>query len=241
MSVVLPFFILYGMAVSVLFYVYVWLRRSKIAQVAHVAIFAGLSYYYLIIESESLAGGSGLGAAQGFASVFVGYMLCSAASAVAFACIGAEYAADLGRWLMSYNKIPELKTYDRAEAAVSNRDYARAARLYRKAIEDDPDDVEAYRRLAEVLMKLERPEDAAKVFRAGLKRAEKPGDRCRIAFRLAEVLHEELGRADEGAELYRMIAEEHPDDRRAEYARSRLRQMGAAPPGEQPDDSGEDT
>ena len=237
MSVVLPFFIVYGMAASVLFYAYVWLRRSKIAQAAHVAVFAGLSYYYLIIESESLAGGSGLGAAQGFASVFVGYMLCSASNAVAFACIGAEYAADVGRWLMSYNKIPELKTYDRAEAAESNRNYPRAARLYRQEIEDDPDDVEAYRRLAEVLMKLDRPEDAARVFRAGLKRAEKSRDRCRIAFRLAEVLHEELGRGDEGAELYRMIAEKHPDDRRAEYARSRLRQMGAAPPGEPSDDS----
>ena len=225
MSVILPLLIVYGIGASILFYSYPGLRRFKPAQVLYVGGFAAMFYLYMTGQGRWLGGGAGT--AMGVASFLIGVVLASGANAVAFACIGAEYAADVGRWLMSYDKIPELKTYDRAEGAESNKEYGRAARLYREKIEEDPEDVEAYRRLAEVLMELDRPEDAARVFRADMKRAEEPGDRCRVGFRLAEVLHETLDRAEEGAELYRMIAEQCPDDRRADAARARLRRMGA--------------
>lgn len=218
--------LIYGIAASLLFYWWEALRAFKPAQAAHVAIFALLSYLYLQGQAGMLQGSAGLGGAIGLVSIFVSYGLGCAANAVAFACIGAEYAAGLGRWLMSYHKVPELKSYDRAENAVSNRNFGRAAALYGQKIEEDPEDVEAHRRLAEVLLKMDRAEDAAGVFRRGLERAEKARDSCRIAFRLAEVLDEKLGRSGEAAELYRMLAEEYPDDRRADAARSRLEQMG---------------
>jgi len=238
MSIIFPLFLLYGIAASLTFYYHEGLRRFKPAQAVHLAVFGGLFYLYITFAADSLGGSAGRGVAIGAAAILMGLVLCCAANAVAFACIAGEYAAAMGRWLMSYDKIPELKTYDLAEAAVKNEQYDRAVRLYRKKISEDPDDIEAYRRLAEVLVKKEWLEDAVTVFQAGMNRADTARDRCRMAFRLAEVLHDRLGRPEEGAELYRMIAEEYPDDRRAEHAESRLQRMDASPSSDTDRDKG---
>ncbi len=217
MSIIFPLFMLYGVAASLTFYYHEGLRRYKPAHLVHLTVFVGLFYLYITFAGDSLGGGGAGGArglALGAAAVLIGLVVCCAANAVAFACIAGEYAASMGRWLMSYDNIPELKTDDLAESAVKRKQYDRAVRLYRKKISEDPDDIETYRRLGEVLLKKEWLEDAVTVFQAGMNRADSAEDRCRMAFRLAEILEDRLDRPEDAAELYRMIADDYPDDQR---------------------------
>ena len=220
------FFLLvfYGAVASVLFVRVEWLKDWKPAHIIHVFVFAVLSLLYFG-ASGLTAGSFSLGAALGLGVVFLAYILVCFANAVAFACIASHYFVGIGHWLTSYNKILRIKTYDRAEGAEARKDFEKAAELYRESIEDDPEDAEAHRRLAEVLLKLDCPEDAEEEFRRALELAEEGGVRSSIAFRLAEVLDETLGRPEDAAEMYEMIVKQHPESHHAEFAKSRLRHL----------------
>ena len=216
--------VMYGGAASVLFARVEWLKDWKPAHIIHVGVFALLSIlYFSVIEIPM--GSLNLGAAIGVGVAFLSYAIACFANAVAFACIASHYFVGFGQWLMSYDQIFRIKTYDRAEGAEARKNFERAAEPYREKIEEDPEDPEAHRRLAEVLLKLDRPEDAEGAFRRGLEAAEDGEVRSSIAFRLAEVLDESLGRPGDAAEMYEMIVEHHPDSHHAAFAKSRLRHL----------------
>lgn len=216
--------VMYGALASVLLARLEWLRNWKPAHVIHLAVFVMLTVFYF--RSSDLApGGFGLGAAISLAVVFLSYAIACAANAVAFACIVSHYFVGFGEWVMGYGDILRIKTYDRAEGAEARRDFEGAAELYREKIEEDPEDPEARRRLGEVLLKLDRAEEAEREFRGALEAAEELEMHSAIAFRLAEVLDETLGRPDEAAEMYRNIVDTHPESQHATFAKSRLRHM----------------
>lgn len=216
--------LLYGAVASVLFARIEWLRDWKPAHIVYVAIFVALSALYFR-SSDLQAGSFSIGSAIGLAVIFLSYALACAANGVAFACIVSHYFVGFGYWLMSYGDILRVKTYDRAEGAEARREFDRAAELYREKLEEDPEDPEAYRRLAEVLLKLDRPQEAEAEFRRALEVAEEAEFCSSLAFRLAEVLDESLGRPEEAAEMYRLIVNEYPDSEHAAFAKSRLRHL----------------
>lgn len=216
--------IAYGVAASAVFVMLPWVRRSKAAHAAYVVGFLLLSFWYW--SGFTVPSSGGMAAGLDVAIGLLGFALCCAANALAWACIAGEYFVRVGRALTGLSQIARIKTYDKAEGAESRRNFVRAAALYREKIDEDTGDFEARRRLAEVLLKMKRSEEAVEQFREALELAEEDEDRCRIAFRLAEVLHETLGRIEEGAALYRTIITDFPGSQHAAFAKSRLRHMG---------------
>lgn len=143
--------------------------------------------------------------------------------------LAADYwLATIGGALTGDSEIKVRKSYDRAEGVEARHDYATAATLYRVAINEDPRDIEARRRLAEVLLKAEDPRAAAEQLRAAFKDASGE-QRAAIAFRLAEVFQDELHRTGPATQLYMTIIRDHADSHYAPYAQGRLRGVDSSP------------
>jgi hypothetical protein len=147
-------------------------------------------------------------------------------NAVALKCTGEYALTRLGRGALGLNHIVYRKTYDKAEAAEARGELALAVEIYRQEIAADPQDIEAQRRLAEVLLKAGRPDEAAAELRHIVDQARQQELRHIAAFRLAEVYADQLGRPADAEALYRRIVEEAPHSRLARYARVRLGRSG---------------
>jgi tetratricopeptide (TPR) repeat protein len=144
-----------------------------------------------------------------------------------------HFVRGVGRAAAGLDQIALSKSYDRAEGAESRGNLEEAAALYRQELDTDPEDTEARRRLAELLVKQGRAQEAVPEFETVVEQVADREKRYAATFRLAEVLEEELGRRQEAAELYRRIVEEDPRSRYAQYARSRL---GHGDPSDAPSD-----
>ena len=156
---------------------------------------------------------------------FVGYAIICALNAPVLARIAVFYLALLGRWMMSDDKLPRVKTYDKARAAESAGNLEEARRVYRHYLEDDPEDREARRLLAELLMRMDEKVRALRAFRKVVNDSETEEEWCATAFRLAEIYEEDFDRPDRAEKLYRRVIDEYPDGEYARYARSRLEKM----------------
>jgi tetratricopeptide (TPR) repeat protein len=137
------------------------------------------------------------------------------------------------RSVMGYDQMVFRKTYDRASGAEARGEWELAESLYRDELQDSPDDLEARRRLAEVLIRRSRADEAVRELEHVMESAEQKEMRYSTAFRLAEVLDDELGDQATAENLYRLIVQEDPRSKYARYARSRL---GGGDSGEAPTD-----
>jgi tetratricopeptide (TPR) repeat protein len=90
--------------------------------------------------------------------------------------------------LMSDHRLRMPKTYDRAEKAEKAKDFALAAQLYREAIAQDPDDLEARRRLAEASVTLADYDTAVSELVLVLAKSTGLEQKALVAVRLAEIL-----------------------------------------------------
>jgi len=218
----------WGLVASVAFRLWVELSDSKLAGGVYLLIFFALSYLYWVRTGGRLMGGGPLGAAFGVFILLAGWVLGLVFNAGALYYVAICFLGAIGRTLTSDDQVVVRKTYDRAEGAESRGDYEEAAALYRKEIGADPDDREAHRRLAELLLKLARKQEAVEELRRVMELSEGEEKLCAAAFRLAEVLGEELGREVEAADLYQMIVRDHPASSYARYARARLEGMSGS-------------
>lgn len=213
----------YGVAAGVLFARFGRFADHPLFQWAYVMGYLMLTLLFANSRGKSLDMGGGYGAAFAgpiivVAGIFIGFL---------FNLLALQHCAEnvigaIGRFALSLNQVIWRKSYDKAEGAEVRGDFETAIALYGDEIEKDPEDGEARRRLAEVLLKNEQPREAAAQLEELLNRSS-GGQWCKTAFRLAEVQQDDLARPESAAELYRRIAEEYPDDEMAAYAQSRLR------------------
>ncbi|MHC4789411.1 MAG: tetratricopeptide repeat protein [Planctomycetota bacterium] len=205
----------YGVAAAVLFTAVAKLRDSTLTLYAYLVLYVLLFGFY----APAPVGRYG---PFGVIVAIVHGLIISAFNGVALYYCADRFLGQLGRSLAGLNRIVLRKSYDRAEGAEARGDLEEAEALYRAELESDPADLVARRRLAEVLLKRGRPEEAARELRTVLERAEQRERRYAVAFRLAEVLQDELGEKAAAEELYFMIVREDPNGPHARYARSRL-------------------
>lgn len=130
------------------------------------------------------------------------------------------------RAAMSEDNIKVERTFDQVDAAIAQRDYARAETKLREAIEEDPRAPEPHRRLADVL--LARGDLAACVRElrqaAALTREAEP--KTVILFRIADLLAEK-GNDPEGAKAtLKGVVYEFPETKYAAMAQARLDRLG---------------
>jgi hypothetical protein len=219
---------LYGVVWSVLFTTVADVRGSSLAHTLYFFGWVGLSVPFARAAFAGLGSvsGGGMGAApEVMFHVLFGGVLCAFGllfNAPAVYHLLHHLVGRVGRGALGLDQIVLRKSYDKAEGAESRGDLAEAERLYRQELEADPEDAEARRRLAELLVRQGRPQEAVPEFEAVVEQVEDREKRYGTAFRLAEVLGDELGRKREAEELYRRIVEEDPRGRHAQYARSRL-------------------
>ncbi len=128
----------------------------------------------------------------------------------------------IGRWMWGLDSMTVRKTYDKAEAARERGDLEAAAEIYRQELEKEPQDAEARRRLAEILLEMDRTEEGVAELRALLKRLQGYRSYFGAAIRMGVVLEEELGDRAGAEQVYRAVLARYPRGEYAQYARARL-------------------
>ena len=118
------------------------------------------------------------------------------------------------------------KTYAGARRAEEEGDYVRAARAYRRELEYDPRDVEARRRLAEVLVRMNRFDEGLGSFRLALTHIkDDPATECAITFRIADILVNKKLDFDMALQELDFVRKKYPDTRYAADAQKRLEKV----------------
>lgn len=114
-----------------------------------------------------------------------------------------------------------------ADAAIARRDYAEAERILRGLVEAHPDEPEPPRRLAELLLRLDRPTDAIPFFREAERRDADPAGKMTARFAVAEILADRLEDPPAAIACLEEFLAEHGEEVRREYVEERLRQLRA--------------
>ena len=137
-----------------------------------------------------------------------------------------HYGAFLTRQAGSQASPPLPKTYAGAERAEQEGNVIRAAKLYRRELEHDPADVEARRRLAEILVKMNRFDDALGSFRLALTHIkDDPRTECAIIFRIADILVNKKLDFDMALQELDFVRKKYPDSRHARTAQAQLEKI----------------
>jgi len=84
------------------------------------------------------------------------------------------------------------KTYARAKRAESERNWFEAIRIYQHYLDEDPDDNQARRHLAEVYFKMKEFEKGLAVLRVALVKEQDLEEKARIGLRVVDVLLNDL-------------------------------------------------
>ena len=220
---------MYGIVAALAFHLSGTLRRSTIAYGVYLVGLMALVYQFAQIAFAGMPSGGGIGAVGFgvfFTVLFAVFKLLIILAFNGFALYSTMYhfVGKSGQFLTSDDRLVYKKTYDRAVGAEARGEFEKAAGLYRDEIEKDPKDTEARRRLAEVLIRCGRPQEAVVEFERtiGLCTAEDEEARCHMTFRLAEVHQEQLHNAQAARELYEKLMRECPKNEYAQYARERL-------------------
>ncbi len=202
------------------------LRESLLAHYVYVLILVAL----VILFGSRMAADytSRLGAVAGVLLAMLGLMVGVAFNLPALKHAGNRVLTAIGRAVVGTRSMVVRKTYDQADAAMKREDYDAAAALYYRAIEKEPGDVEARRRLAEVFLKRGQPTSAASVLQEILDLSEDEQERCTVMFRLGEVLQDVLHEPEEAEGLYERIIRDYPAGEYAGYARARLKNIGVS-------------
>ena len=139
----------------------------------------------------------------------------------AIMCIAGAYVTKLARFATSDDALVVRKQYCQAAGAEAQGELDKAVRLYREEIENDPEDAEVHRRLAEVLLKQGLPDAAVAELRTAIAMLEEKRDRASAMFRLGEVLDDELNRPNAARAVFDRIVRECPGTPFATHARKR--------------------
>jgi len=214
---------LYGVVAAVLFITSGTVRNSTYANCIYLVGFFGLNIF--MASARPVTFTDPVEAVVQLLTALASAVIGALFNAVALKYSLGQMLTAFGRALTGDDQIKWRKTYDRAEAADKRGDTAAAAAIYRDELRSDPRDTEAHRRLGELLVRMGRPQEAAGEYRTVIELSEGE-QRGAAAFRLAEILQDELGDSDGARAIYETIVRERPQSGHAEYARARL---GTAP------------
>ena len=120
-------------------------------------------------------------------------------------------------------RIPPI--YSMAEAAVARKELEEALRLYRRTALDHPDDPEPCRRMAEVFLKLERPDDAIRAFREAQEREPESEHKLLLTFAITETLADSKNDPSAATRVLEEFLKRHPDVKGRPYAEERIRAL----------------
>ncbi len=114
-----------------------------------------------------------------------------------------------------------IKTYSIVERKIIEDDLRGSIAEYEGAVADDPGDIEARLRLAEMLFRNEDYEKCGETYEDVLKRERRlSAERhCLILTRLAKIHAEQFSDPDKARELLLSIIDKYPDTRFSKYAR----------------------
>jgi len=129
--------------------------------------------------------------------------------------------------LTGISDIKVRKTYSKAEAAEKERKYEEAMGYYRKELEQDPEDAEARRRLAELFYTTNDFDSALKAFRVAYTFEKEEEKRAGIAFRIVDIL---LAKGDDFTALRELehIKRQFPNTQYARHAADRVQRLKLA-------------
>jgi len=145
--------------------------------------------------------------------VLVAYLLAS---------ICAKASFDVRRGALGLDDVVVRSTYDEAEKAILNREYDRAEKLYREAIEKNPNDPEPRHRIAVLHEKGGRYAEAVQEFKICAERTHDIQEKLMALFQAADILADKLGQREAAARLLEECIRKHPRTASIEYARRRL-------------------
>jgi tetratricopeptide (TPR) repeat protein len=117
-----------------------------------------------------------------------------------------------------------LKVHSEAERRVNDDDLPGAIEEFDRIIAEDPHDLEARFRLAEICCRSNEYRRAATTYEALLKSAKKLeiSSHCVALTRLSEIYAQHLGDVGRAREIINTIIEKYPDTKYARYAKERL-------------------
>lgn len=154
------------------------------------------------------------------------FVLAGAAYLPFLALILIHYGASLMQQAKSQASPAVPKTYAGAQRAEQEGDLIRAAKLYRRELEHDPKDVEARRRLAEILVKMNHFDQALGSFRLALTHIkDDPRSECAIIFRIADILVNKKLDFDMALQELDFVRKKYPDSRYARVAQTQLEKV----------------
>ncbi len=128
----------------------------------------------------------------------------------------------LVRCLLSLDQIKVRPSYSLAEAATARKDLDKALHLYRRGAVAHPDDPEPHRRIAELFLKLHRPDDAIRAFREAQKREPDPEEQVLIVFAIAETVADSKSDPAAALRVLERFLEQHPGVKGKPYAEERI-------------------
>jgi tetratricopeptide (TPR) repeat protein len=222
-----PYFLLlaaYGVAMTAAFYYAPQVRDRKLVHLGHVVVFFVLAFFMWRQEFKPVEAGAGMPPLL-FLTGFLMSVVCLLLSGYVFIYMVRFYVEHAQTTLMSDHQLKVPKTYDKAEAAERRMDYETAAALYKIEIEDDPEDGEACRRLAEVYIKVGDFRSALSQFNRAIECNLERDRKCAVLMRMADLHAGYLGDIDAAIDTLQTIIHQYPTSKHADYAKVRLRTL----------------
>jgi tetratricopeptide (TPR) repeat protein len=201
---------------------YVSMRSEEIAAKAWFR-YGGLGVWVglLILLKIVIGGPSGLG-------IFAGLL----SGVCWFVFLASFFGNTVARWArsaLSLDDIPERPGFSRVETLVRRGRHPEALKALREIADAHPADPEPCRRQAELLLKLDRVDDAVRAFRLAADRTPHPDDRAMVLFAMTETMVDRKGDAAGAIAALEGFILEFPDCRSRPYVDKRLESLRAHP------------
>ena len=194
-------------------------------QLARAALFRwGMPVLYIVmlVFMHSRAGKpSGLDA-------FVTLMMMAGASIFWGLCLAicvVQIIANVARAALSLDDIKVPPAYSKAEGVAVRGDLEEAIELYRRVAEENPEEPESFRRMAELYLRLQRADDAMQAFREAERREQDIENKLLLVFAISEVLSDVKADVPAGIETIERFVAQHPDLAGRSYAEQRIKAL----------------
>lgn len=117
------------------------------------------------------------------------------------------------------------KTYDKAEAEEKKRNYDKAMEIYKQYITEDPNDLEAKRRMAEIFYIKGQYDVAVKEFKEIIPLIKDTEIKVMLIFRVSDILVEKPNRVEEAKILLKRVEHEFEGTKFSRFATNRLKRL----------------
>lgn len=133
----------------------------------------------------------------------------------------------LARSAVSLDDIKVPPGYSQAEAAAAQNDYRKALRLYHQVALEHPEEPEPHRRMGELFLLLNLPDDAIASFQDAQNRHQDACDQLPVVFRISEILADHKKDVRGAIQVIEDFLSQHPEVEGRAFAEERLRKLRA--------------